>query len=103
MPLTKEKLKKYGDGWKLLSLRLIIERAKNKCEQCGREKTSGKTKFEKRITLTCAHLNHDETDNREINLRVLCGACHLRYDKEDNLKRRRANKRNRMKGQLILF
>jgi len=92
MPLTKEKRKKYSDDWKLISLRLIIERAKNKCEMCGVEKRVGGGKRGERVTLSCAHLNHDETDNSETNLLVMCGKCHLNYDRKDNVKRRRRNK-----------
>ena len=103
MPLTKEKRKKYSDDWKLISLSLIIERAKNHCEMCGKEKTSGRGKYDKRITLTCAHLDHDEANNSENNLMVLCGACHLNYDRKDNVRRRRRNKMNVINGGSKIF
>ena len=33
-----------------------------------------------RIVCTVAHLNHDETDNRDENLRFWCQRCHNRHD-----------------------
>lgn len=33
-----------------------------------------------KIVLTIAHLNHDITDNRDINLAALCQRCHNRLD-----------------------
>ena len=103
MPLTKEKRKKYPDGWKLLSLKLIEERAKNHCEICGKKRTQGKTKYEPRVTLTVAHLDHNEANNELWNLKVMCGGCHLRYDKEDNMRRRRKNRYTYNTNQLLLL
>jgi len=49
----------------------------------------------KRIIVTVAHLDRDETNwNVSLDrLLTLCAACHLEYDREDNV-RRRANGKN---------
>lgn len=88
MPLSKEKRLKYGDGWKLISLKLIEERANNKCERCGAERTMNNNKTGYRVTLNVAHLDHNCSNNESGNLMVMCGKCHLNYDRADNLKRR---------------
>ena len=88
MPLSKDKLLKYGAGWKLLSLKLIEERAKNKCERCGNERTTENTRNGYRITLNVCHLDHNHLNNNDENLMVMCGKCHLNYDRKDNIKRR---------------
>lgn len=44
-----------------------------------------------RIYLTVAHLDRDTTNNDYSNLKVLCPQCHFRYDKHDNLFKRRRN------------
>lgn len=103
MPITKEKKKIYGDGWKLLSLKLIEERANNCCEKCGAAKKLPETKNGKRVTLSVAHLDHNEKNNSLSNLLVMCGACHLRYDMKDNLKRRMRKKYYIDPNQLLLF
>lgn len=94
MPLTKEKRLKYGEGWKLLSLKLIEERAKNHCEMCGAKRTMNNDKRGKRVTLNVAHLDHNCLNNEMFNLMVMCGKCHLNFDRKDNLRRRRRNKSN---------
>lgn len=44
-----------------------------------------------RVILTVAHLDHDESNNNPANLRALCQMHHLRHDREDNARRRRAS------------
>jgi hypothetical protein len=46
-----------------------------------------------RIILTVAHLDHDEANNDPSNLAALCQLHHLRHDRADNARRRRANTR----------
>ena len=48
-----------------------------------------------RIVLTVAHLNHDETDCRDENLKALCQRCHLTYDAKHHAKNARATLRGR--------
>ena len=46
-----------------------LKKAKNyTCEECGTIKKNG---------LHCHHINHQKSDNREINLQVLCKNCHV--------------------------
>jgi hypothetical protein len=57
-----------------------------------------------KIALTCSHLNHDPTDNRDENLAALCQSCHLYHDRHFHAHNRRRMRRYRMerKGQLPL-
>ena len=52
-----------------------------------------------KVVLTVAHLNHDTTDNRRVNLRAWCQKCHLAHDKdlhvENARKTRHARKADR--------
>lgn len=48
-----------------------------------------------KVVLTIAHLDHDESNNDESNLRALCQLHHLRHDAADNARRRRANAQRR--------
>lgn len=43
------------------------------------------------IVLTCAHLNHDTTDNRPENLAILCQRHHNRHDVEFRKANRKAS------------
>jgi hypothetical protein len=37
-----------------------------------------------KIVLTVAHLDHDESNNADFNLKALCQKCHFSHDKKDN-------------------
>ena len=53
------------------------------------------------VVLTVAHLDHNEASDDETRLRALCQRCHLRYDADDNARRRRENARaKRAAGEL---
>ena len=52
-----------------------------------------------KIILTCAHLNHDESDNRDENLAHLCQRHHLRHDAKHHA-RNAARTRRARGGQL---
>jgi glyoxylase-like metal-dependent hydrolase (beta-lactamase superfamily II) len=45
-----------------------------------------------RIVLTVAHLDHNEANNDESNLRALCQRCHFAHDRVDNARRARATR-----------
>lgn len=107
--------KKYPANWKSEIRPRILEREGNCCKFCGLENgavgwrdedgkfhysyaylmakkngagfytTSGFLK----IVLTIAHLDHDVTNNDDMNLAALCQKCHLNYDKEHHKKNSR--------------
>ena len=85
----------YPPNWKqLVAQRLEI--AGNKCENCGVENKAQKWRVDLTATytvvLTCAHLDHDETnhDVKIDRLAMLCQTCHLRYDAKEKARRRQA-------------
>lgn len=41
-----------------------------------------------RVILTVAHLDHNEDNNADANLRALCQRCHFAHDRQDNARRR---------------
>lgn len=48
-----------------------------------------------KVSLSCAHLNHDLSDNSAENLAALCQRCHLMHDRPEHLRRRRITYRMR--------
>jgi len=130
MPIKPENKHKYPKDWKFISERIRFDRAKNKCEFCGvinGEKGArdrfGEWRTEKEIdglnndegeyyfkdfpkiitiVLTVAHLNHDESDCRDENLKALCQRCHLQYDAKHHSKNA-AITREKKKGLINLF
>jgi hypothetical protein len=105
-------------NWKTEIRPAIVERAGNCCEVCGvanyaigarddqgiwhNEEDILAADFLKiiRIVLAVAHLDHDIRNNTLKNLRALCQRCHLGYNRQDNIRKRRAK---RFKNQLKLF
>lgn len=102
MPIKSENKKLYPKNWDMIR-RQILARAGNKCESCGiknhvfgyREKDGTFIETGEghqsdaalidghkpiMIVLTIAHLNHNPTDNRPVNLKALCQRCHNRHD-----------------------
>jgi hypothetical protein len=58
------------------------------------------------VVLTCAHFDHDPTNNHDGNLRAWCQLHHLRHDKEQharNAAATRARKRDEETGQQTMF
>ena len=90
MPIKPENRKYYAtQQWRTLSRYVRFTRAKGRCEHCGalagqRNLFTGGT-----IELAAAHLNHTPGDDRTSNLQALCQACHLNYDRTDNVRRAR--------------
>ncbi|MEZ0485417.1 hypothetical protein [Fibrella aquatica] len=54
------------------------------------------------VTLTVAHLDHNEKNDALDNLKALCNRCHLNFDRRDNWKRRRYGKTGRFHKQLVI-
>lgn len=51
--------------------------------------------FTTRVVLACAHLDHDPTNSRPRNLKVLCQRCHLMHDRAEHRRRRWMTLRSR--------
>jgi len=79
MPIKPEKKKLYPENWDKLSL-YLREKAGWKCELCGAENGFPHPVTKSEVVLTVHHINADPSDNRPINLIVLCQRCHLRLD-----------------------
>jgi len=131
MPMDR---KKYPKDWPAIR-KEVLERAGHKCQQCGvpnysrgRRALDGSWVTEKemgglqsddgynlfgdfvwrvsKIVLTCAHLDHDTTNNgtpgNRPNLRAWCQRCHLAHDYD--LHRTNARRTNeKKKGMQRLF
>lgn len=85
---------------------MVIETSTIFCAETGLEMAKIKrSDFNARkvlkIILTVAHLNHDETDNRDENLAHLCQRDHLRHDHKHHMNNAARTRRNRG-GQLDL-
>jgi 5-methylcytosine-specific restriction endonuclease McrA len=79
MPIKPERKKLYPDNWEKISS-LVKEKAGWKCELCHAEQQKPHPITGSIVILTVHHINNDPTDNRKINLIVLCQRCHLRLD-----------------------
>jgi len=78
--------------WPQLAHYVKFEREGGRCQHCGAK--HGEFDIDHGIyksVLTCAHADHDETNNHPDNLLALCAPCHLDYDREDNARRRKIN------------
>lgn len=102
---------RYPRNWRSIAL-AHKERVGWMCEQCGvkhgERRTSSRGKPYS-VVITVAHLDRYDTLNPDARLIALCQVCHLAYDREDNIVRRRANRwhhrlrRLKRQGQLVLF
>lgn len=79
MPISPENMAKYPGGsirspeWLAIRER-ILERAGNKCEQCGIENYTPLKTW--KVVLTIAHLDGLLEDHTDENLAALCQRCH---------------------------
>jgi 5-methylcytosine-specific restriction endonuclease McrA len=80
--------KEYPPDWSVIRDRILL-RANYKCESCGAQH-HGKTKKNKMIVLTIAHLDHDHKNwsVKDERLKALCQACHLAYDLKRHVAKR---------------
>lgn len=97
MPIKPENKILYHPEWKLISLKIRIERAKNKCEKCGIENGKQIEGKKGKIILTVAHIDQDPTNNNFNNLLALCQRCHFKLDLPYNLKKRWMKKKDIIK------
>ena len=128
MPIRAELRWFYPIDWPLISRRIRFERARGRCEDCGRphaarvvqladgrwwDEASGSWRDDagrpaawpdvveyaaardRRVLLGTAHLDHDPQNSAFRNLKALCQRCHLRHDRAEHVRRRRANRRRR--------
>jgi len=79
MPIKPERKKLYPENWDRIS-RLLREKAGWKCELCGAANGCYHPVTGSEVVLTVHHINGDPSDNRKINLIVLCQRCHNRLD-----------------------
>ena len=104
MPISPDRMKLYPGGsinspeWKAIRAR-ILKRAGDRCEcACGCRAANHDThpmtgSF---VVLTIAHLDQDETNSADDNLKALCQRCHNRLDaphRRKNAAKTRHNKR----------
>lgn len=101
MPIRPERKALYPKNWKEI-VKKIKDRAGNRCEgspdypDCRAENGKPHPVTGSKVVLTTAHLNHDEADCRDENLRCWCQRCHLNYDKEHHSETRRRTKRKQL-------
>jgi hypothetical protein len=108
MPIRPENRARYPKNWAEISQRIRFERAGGICEcegECARgyePKHHGKCTAEhgsphprtgSNVVLTTAHLNDPIEDCSDENLKAMCQACHLAYDRHLHEANRKSNKR----------
>lgn len=101
MPVRPERKALYPRDWKAISQR-VRERAGNVCEgspqypDCRAANGEPHPVTGSRVVLTVAHLNHDEADCRDENLKAWCQRCHLTYDAKHHARNASETRRARM-------
>ena len=83
--------KDYDFNWKNIR-KVILQRAKNRCELCNAENYKPHWKTGSKVVLTVHHIDYDKKNNKHYNLLALCQRCHLKLDvplKVKNRKERR--------------
>lgn len=118
MPIRADLKGLYGPDWDSISHRIRFERAKGRCEACGRPHgaivftlanggwidpatgeawISGATDFigQTRVSLSTAHVDHDPANRHEYNLRAWCQRCHMLHDAPHHFAQRRITLRSR--------
>jgi len=105
MPIRPEEKPRYPPDWRQISLR-IKQRAEWQCGclgECGRTHTGRCVAIHlgpapasgKRVVLTTAHLDHTPENCADDNLRAMCQACHLAYDRDHHMGTRQATLANK--------
>jgi hypothetical protein len=105
MPIARHLLKLYPGGsirsnaWRAIRKR-ILERAGYRCEgtpdrpDCRAENGKPHPETGSIVRLTCAHMDHDVSNNSDDNIRALCERCHNLWD----LPVRKVNARRTRRG-----
>lgn len=82
MPIDR---RRYHRKWSLISRLVRLRRARNTCEHCQARNGEADPISGRVVQLGTAHLDQDPSNNRFSNLRCLCRACHLAYDRRYNI------------------
>ena len=110
MPISADKMKLYPGGsthskeWKSIRSR-ILDRARHCCEgtphhpDCEAENYQPHPETGSKVILTIAHMDWDETNNEDTNLRALCQRCHNKWDAPE--RRKNAARTRRLKSNQI--
>lgn len=116
MPIRESERGRYPPDWPAISKR-IRRRARGRCEckgecdraghprgRCHERNSQPARTFRGKVVLTVAHLNHTPEDCSDENLKAMCQACHLSYDRHHHAKNLRAtNAAKRDAATLDLF
>ena len=93
MPIRPENRARYPRDWPAIAAR-IRDRSGGQCEcrgECGRGTHGGRCPnlhgqpaygSGSKVVLTTAHMDHVPENCGDHNLRAMCQACHLHYDRE---------------------
>lgn len=114
MPIRPDQAVRYPSNWREISNYIRFDRAEGRCEcrgECGSsrhldwqaEAAPGLTRCPaihgqpspltgSPVVLTTAHLDHTPENCEPDNLRAMCQACHLAYDKDHHATTRAASK-----------
>jgi hypothetical protein len=115
-PIRPENRHRYPSDWPEISLRIRTIRAAGRCEchgECGRgthtsrcPNANGRPAYGtgSTVVLTVAHLDHTPENCDPANLRAMCQACHLAYDRDHHRQTAAATRRAAIEaaGQLAL-
>ena len=77
MPIRPQNRRRYPPTWSAISFCIRADRAKWRCEWCGRP---DRRRLVTGCVLTVAHLDHQPEHCHPGNLAALCPRCHLGYD-----------------------
>lgn len=104
MPIRPENRDRYPANWRAISHWARFVRAEGRCEcegECGRNTHDGRCPNRhgrpaygtgSEVILTTAHLDHTPEHCDPGNLRAMCQACHLHYDREHHAQTRAATR-----------
>lgn len=107
-PIRPENRDRYPADWPEISRRIRFERAEGRCEctgECGRGTHTGRCPNRlgesaygtgSRVVLTVAHLDHTPENCEASNLRAMCQACHLHYDRDHHRQSAARSRRDRL-------
>lgn len=114
MPIRPENLARYPADWPVISWVIRWVRALGQCEchgecsgvptwhgadrhaRCGAVNGQPHPRTRSTVVLTVAHLDHAPENAHPANLRAMCQACHLRYDRDHHAETRRETRERQL-------